>query len=401
VASVSTIKIVSVVGARPNFMKAAPFLRAIERHNLARNGNRIVSVLVHTGQHYDSQMSASFFRELCIPEPNYNLGIGSGSHAEQVGLTMIAFEKLVLKENPDWVVVFGDINATLACSLVSRKVNIRVCHIEAGLRSGDMTMPEEVNRILTDRISDLLLTPDRQSLDNLIKEGINSESVNVVGNIMIDTLDFFLKEATELNIPDIITSLSFPYTRTQSGITELANSMVKYGIITLHRPSNVDDPLKMNRFVEVLKNILQQNLIILWPVHPRTKKNLQHFNLLDSLMEIPGLVLLNPASYLQMLKLLSNAAVLLTDSGGLQAESTVLGVPCLTLRKTTEWVVTLEEYGGTSVLTEIDPASIRSKIQQAFLKGQKPFRPPLWNGNTADLCLDTILRYKQSSATIL
>lgn len=262
------IKIISVVGARPNFMKIAPFIRAIESYNICHD-NSLKHILIHTGQHYDIRMSEAFFRELSIPVPDINLEIGSGSHAEQLGYTMIAFEKVLLEHKPDWVVVVGDVNATLSCSVAAKRLNINVCHIEAGLRSGDMTMPEEINRLVTDRISDLLLTPDTISSGNLRSEGTIDNKIAFVGNIMIDTLEANRPGATALTINDIIhNNLSEGYKF--KGATPSDNS---YAVMTLHRPSNVDQEQVLVPLIEFLLSEVTKDLKLIWPIHPRAKNN--------------------------------------------------------------------------------------------------------------------------------
>jgi UDP-N-acetylglucosamine 2-epimerase (non-hydrolysing) len=383
------MKIISVVGARPNFMKIAPFIRAVEKYN-KENSNSIEHILVHTGQHYDDRMSMKFFQDLEIPEADINLGIGSGTHAEQVGNTMIAFEKVLLQEKPDWVIVLGDVNATLACSVTAKKLLIRVCHIEAGLRSGDETMPEEINRLITDRLSDLLLTPDKLSIENLKKEGVIDSKIKFVGNIMIDTLEANREKATNLNIEDIINSNLISG---QNLDLETIN-LKSFALITLHRPSNVDQKEILQPIIRFLLDEVSNNQAILWPIHPRTQKQLQKFELWEDVLSNEKLILLDPLGYHDMLKLNMETKIMLTDSGGLQEECTVLGTPCLTLRWNTERPITLREHGGASVLVGNNIEKLRKEYQKSVILERIPERPNLWDGETAGRCLDAILGYK-------
>lgn len=386
-----TIKIISVVGARPNFMKIAPFIQAIKVHNNEYSGSdlKINHILVHTGQHYDVSMSKAFFKSLSIPDPNINLEVGSGSHAEQVGNTMIAFEKILRQENPDWVVVVGDVNATLACSVTAKKEGVKVCHIEAGLRSGDMSMPEEINRLVTDRLADLLLTPDRLSNENLRKEGVAENKIVFVGNIMIDTLEANRSKAAELNIETICVENLIGDAKIE--LSGLKNK--KYALMTVHRPSNVDNPDVLRPLVNFICNEVAQDMPLIWPIHPRTEKRLQEFGLWDDVIKSKGMILLKPIGYHEMLRLNMDARLLLTDSGGLQEECTVLGTPCLTLRWNTERPVTLREHGGASVLVGNDIERIMIEYQKTLTIKQKPVRPELWDGKTAGRCLQAILDY--------
>jgi len=372
------MKVISVVGARPNFMKIAPFIRAVEEYN--RNHNNFINhILVHTGQHYDIRMSEAFFRDLDIPEPDINLEIGSGSHAEQLGNTMIEFEKVLLKEKPDWVVVVGDVNATLSCSVIAKRLNIKLCHIEAGLRSGDMTMPEEINRLVTDRLSDLLFTPDLLSSENLRKEGTPEEKIHFVGNIMIDTLEANRKKAERLNVENIIRDNLIEGCKYPDNIKDELN----YALMTLHRPSNVDEEKVFVPLVKFLSEEVTKELHLIWAVHPRARKQLMKFGLWDSVMNNLSLILLEPVGYHEMVRLNMGARVMLTDSGGLQEECCVLGTPCITLRFNTERPVTLREYGGASVLTGNNIDRIREEFQRALSITRTPTRPELWDGHTA------------------
>jgi len=379
------MKIISIVGARPNFMKIAPFIRAIENYNKV-NGIKIEHVLVHTGQHYDIRMSQQFFAELNIPPADIHLEIGSGTHAEQVGKTMIEFEKVVRTEKPEWVVVVGDVNAICAGSIVAKKEHIKLAHIEAGLRSGDITMPEEVNRLVADRLSDLLLTPDRISNANLEKEGVPDEKIKFVGNIMIDTLENEREKATKLNTSEIIKENLLTKRTT---ILQIEND--KYAVVTLHRPSNVDQKEILSHLVDFLSDEVTKDIPVLWPVHPRTQKNLNEFGLIEKLFANPNMILLHPLGYHSMLKLNMHARVVLTDSGGLQEECTVLGTPCLTLRWNTERPITLKEHGGASVLVGNNIERIREEYQKTLTFVRTPVNPELWDGRTAERIITEII----------
>jgi UDP-N-acetylglucosamine 2-epimerase (non-hydrolysing) len=381
------LKIISVVGARPNFMKIAPFVRAIDEHN--RKEDAIEHLLVHTGQHYDVSMSQAFFKALGIPDPDINLEVGSGSHAEQVGGTMIAFEKVLRREKPDWVVVVGDVNATLACSVTAKKEGARVCHIEAGLRSGDMAMPEEINRLVTDRLSDLLLTPDRISGENLRKEGMPESRIVFVGNIMIDTLDANRAQAKELDVMAICLANRWP--EQKSTIADIKSG--KYAVMTMHRPSNVDDPLVLGKLVEFLCREAANEIPLVWTMHPRTEKRLHESGLWHEVIQSKNVILLKPLGYHEMLRLNMDARLLLTDSGGLQEECTVLGTPCLTMRWNTERPITLREQGGASVLVGNSIDKMRKEFRDALHSERKVIRPELWDGQTAGRCLRAIVEF--------
>ncbi|NOX45356.1 MAG: UDP-N-acetylglucosamine 2-epimerase (non-hydrolyzing) [Chlorobi bacterium] len=394
------MKIISVVGARPNFMKIAPFIHAIDNHNSQQvypskpqlsvettNNKHINHLLVHTGQHYDDKMSKAFFRALNIPDADINLGIGSGTHAEQVGNTMIALEKVFEGEKPDWVIVVGDVNATLAASVTAKKLHIKVCHIEAGLRSGDIKMPEEINRLVTDRLSDLLLTPDTISVDNLLKEGTPKERIKFVGNIMIDTLETNREKASTLSIEKIIQDnllINKPF-KGNAGLVKA------YALMTLHRPSNVDKKEVFGPIINFLIDEVAADMPILWPIHPRAKKQLGKFRLWDKVVNTENLILLNPLGYHEMLRLNMDATIMLTDSGGLQEECTILGTPCLTLRWNTERPVTLREYGGASILVGNNVERIRKEYHETLKLDKKPVRPELWDGHTAGRCVEEIV----------
>jgi len=365
------MKWISVVGARPNFIKIAPFCRAVVDYNASKTGQLapIEHLLVHTGQHYDDRMSKTFFTELNIPQADLNLNIGSGSHAEQVGKTMIAFEKVCLTQKPDLVIVVGDVNATAACSITAKKLGISVAHIEAGLRSGDRSMPEEINRLVTDSISDALMAPDEFAVENLLKEGHNPDSMQLSGNIMIDTLDRELAKVEALPLPNGL-------------LPE------KYVVITLHRPANVDCPEKLRALVDAIIAQADTGVQFFWPIHPRTKAKLEEFSLLSSL-EASDITFAQPLGYHALLRLNLSAKAFLTDSGGLQEECCVLGTPCVTLRDNTERPVTLKEHGGTNVLSSI--ADLERNLQQALHSDRKPYRPKNWDGHTAPRMVDFLL----------
>lgn len=383
------MKIISVVGARPNFMKIAPFMRAIEKYN-ATAVDRLEHLLVHTGQHYDHQMSQTFFDSLGIPPADIHLGVGSGSHAEQVGYTMIEFEKVIIKESPDWVVVLGDINATLACAITSKKLHVKCCHIEAGLRSGDWKMPEEINRIVTDRLSDLMLTPDHSSVENLIGEGIPAERIKFVGNIMIDTLMEQRTKAAKLSIRDVV--------KENLLIDDVVLPELKernYAVMTLHRPSNVDDEEVFKSIVDFLTDEVVLDMPLLWPIHPRARKQLELFGLWDKVITTPNLVLMRPIGYNEILRLNMSARLIISDSGGIQGESVALGVKCLILRNNTEWTVTLKENGGSSVLVGNEIENIRKEYRLALGEDSVGSIPELWDGKTAERCLESILAFQK------
>jgi len=382
------MKIISVVGARPNFMKIAPFIKAIDDYNLrvSNHNSQISHLLCHTGQHYDDSMSKAFFEQLDIPEADVNLGIGSGTHAQQVGQTMIEFEKVLRKEKPDWVIVVGDVNATLACSVTAKKEWIKCCHIEAGLRSGDMTMPEEINRIVTDRVCDLLLTPDKMAVENLKTEGAADNRIKFVGNIMIDTLEQNRDRAAGLDINHILRENLFTTGSVFNHVKE-----DEYAVMTLHRPSNVDNKEILTQIVNFICGEVTDKLSLIWAIHPRTVKRLTEFDLFEKVIKNKKVILTSPIGYLEMLRLNMNCKIMLTDSGGLQEECTVLGTPCLTLRWNTERPITLREFGGASVLVGNNIERIRSEFNYTLDLRRNPVRPELWDGHTAQRCLEGIL----------
>ncbi len=374
------LKIVSVVGARPNLMKLAPLA-----HALARHPARIEHQIVHTGQHYDFNMSKTFFESLDIPRPDIDLGIGSGTHAEQVGRTMIEFEKVLQRAKPDWVVVIGDVNATCACSITAKKEHVRCAHVEAGLRSFDLDMPEEINRMVTDRLSDILFTTDAIADANLKAEGVADSRIRRVGNIMIDTLEKHRARAAALDAGRIVAgNLSTP----DAGAALPALPDDGFAVLTLHRPSNVDDPAVLGRLMDFFLADLAPEMPLIWPIHPRTRKHLELFGLLPRIVACPRIVLTNPLGYHEMLRLNMGARVMFTDSGGLQEECCVLGTPCLTLRWNTERPVTTAEHGGVSLLVGNDISAIRTQYHRVKILTRTAHRPPLWDGHTAERIAD-------------
>ncbi len=347
--------IVHVIGARPNYMKIAPLIESL------RTGSPFRQVLVNTGQHYDDIMSRAFVRDLGLPTPDYDLGVGSGSHAAQTAAVMVEFEKVCLAEKPDLVVVVGDVNSTVAASLVAAKLLVPVAHVEAGLRSRDRTMPEEINRIVTDRLSDLLLTPSPDGNANLLAEGVPAERIHLVGNIMIDSLLRHLPMATLDRIRDRIP--------VDAGT---------YAVLTLHRPSNVDNGDVFRRILAAIRAIAD-SMPVVFPVHPRTRQRIREFGL-DR--DFDGVILHDPLGYIDFLSLTSHARLVLTDSGGLQEESTALGIPCLTLRENTERPITVSE--GTNQIVGTDTEAILAGYRRAFSPAAARRRPELWDGRTAD-----------------
>lgn len=351
--------IVAVVGARPNFMKIAPVMEAFRRAEIPVH-------LVHTGQHYDASMKASFFGQLGIPEPDVDLEVGSGSHADQTGQIMIRFEPVLDRFSPSAVVVVGDVNSTIACALVAVKKGIPVFHVEAGLRSFDRSMPEEINRVLTDQLSELLFTTEAEARDNLLKEGIAGERIHFIGNVMIDSL---LGHANRAVSPS--------ETLARYGREHLLGDSSSYGVVTLHRPSNVDEPTVLRALMGTLGRI-SARLPLVFPVHPRTEARLQELDVDAS----EALALLPPVGYLEMLGLMKDATVVLTDSGGMQEETTALGVPCVTLRENTERPITVSE--GTNTVVGSDPGRIEAAVDAVLATGgKKGKRPELWDGKAA------------------
>lgn len=392
------MKIISVVGARPNFMKIAPFCRAIARHNnsleapLHSSSIHIDHILVHTGQHYDDRMSRAFFESLNIPDADINLNVHGGTNSEQIEATMEAFEPIVAAEKPDWVVVVGDVNATAACSQVAKKHGIRVAHIEAGLRSHDLDMPEEHNRLIADSLSSLLLTPDRIASKTLEEEGKDPSAIEFVGNIMIDTLEEQRSKAAALDLHTIIAENAL----SEEPIAEETRADLDAGnfaFVTMHRPSNVDKQEILKPIINFLCNEVAQEMTLIWPVHPRTRKNLEAFGLWDSIIQNPRIIVTYPLDYHDLLRINMGAKLALTDSGGLQEECCVLGTPCLTLRWNTERPITLQEHGGASILVGNSVESIRSGYKTILHTETKPMRPELWDGHAAERCVAALVNH--------
>lgn len=353
------IRIMNVVGARPNFMKIAPIVRAMKKYSNLQN------ILVHTGQHYDERMSKLFFDDLQMPKPDVYLNVGSASHAVQTAKIMVEFEKVLLKEKPDLVVVVGDVNSTVACSLVAVKMGIKVAHVEAGLRSFDRSMPEEINRLLTDAISDFLFVTEQSGLDNLKKEGIPAEKVHFVGHVMIDSLIHFAEKAKESTIRN-----------------ELNPDHQDYALVTLHRPSNVDSKENFVNLLNAFEDIEKQ-IKIVFPIHPRSRKMIDTFGLQDKVAGMKNLQILEPLGYLDFMNLMHNAKFLLTDSGGIQEETTFLGIPCITMRENTERPITVDV--GTNILVGSDTELIKKEAKNILDgKAKKGQIPKLWDGKAAE-----------------
>jgi len=353
------VKFLLVAGARPNFMKIAPVLEAFRPYRGAHQVR-----LVHTGQHYDARMSGDFFRDLGIPEPDVNLEVGSASHAEQTARVMVAFEQVCLREMPDWVVVVGDVNSTLACAITARKLGIRVAHVEAGLRSRDMSMPEEINRLCTDAVSDLLFTTDEIASQNLRKEGVPEEKIRFVGNTMIDTLLRHVERARALPLPEGFS---------QGG----------FAVLTLHRPANVDSRERLLAILGALGAVAGR-MPVVFPAHPRTARNLRPGDL------HPNIRVCDPLGYLRFLGLVANSRMVLTDSGGIQEETTVLGIPCLTLRPNTERPITCQV--GTNLIVGTDPAKIREAALAVLKNGARPHSvPEKWDGRAGERIVEVLL----------
>ncbi len=360
------MKIFLIAGARPNFMKIAPIARAFETYT------HVAYKIIHTGQHYDQNMSDVFFEELGIRQPDYHLGAGGGTHAQQTSKIMTRFEQICEADKPDMVIVVGDVNSTLACSIVAKKMHIPVAHVEAGLRSFDMEMPEEINRLVTDSISDLFFVTEQQGMDNLIQEGKNKNTLHFVGHVMIDNLFYQLTKLEKIEKNGFL-------------FKDFKEKNPTYGVVTLHRPSNVDDKKVLNRIVATLTDI-SNKIPLVFPIHPRTRKNMKRFGI------VPGsnIKLTDPLSYMEFLFLWKDAALALTDSGGLQEETTALGIPCLTIRENTERPITVTE--GTNELV----GSSREKILNAFKQiidgnwktGQSP---KFWDGNAAKRIAEVIV----------
>lgn len=348
-----------IAAARPNFMKIAPLYHELATQSWCR------PYIVHTGQHYDANMFDAFFSDLHLPKPHFHLNVGSGSHAEQTGGVMIAYEKVALTEKPDAVIVVGDVNSTAACAMVGAKLRIPTVHLEAGLRSGDRRMPEEINRLITDAIADVLWTPSPDADENLIREGIAPDKIDMVGNIMIDSYEM-LRQAIAMND-----------TAMQFGLTSRT-----YAVVTLHRPSNVDDRKILGRLVAQLVAAAQE-IDLVFAVHPRTQRRIEEFGLRDSLLACPRIKVTEPLGYIQFMNLVSGAAAVVTDSGGLQEESTYLGIPCLTLRENTERPITLTEGSNRLVAADDLLVELLAAISGRWETGR---RPANWDGRAAARC---------------
>ncbi|AKF79808.1 UDP-N-acetylglucosamine 2-epimerase [Myxococcus fulvus 124B02] len=361
-------KVIHIVGARPNFMKVAPIHRAIAARN------QLQQVLVHTGQHYDVKMSDVFFSDLGLPAPEVHLGIGSGSHAQQTAKTMVELERVFLEHKPDLVSVVGDVNSTVAAALVSSKLGIALAHVEAGLRSYSRHQPEEINRVVTDRLSDLLLTPSRDADANLLKEGADPERIHFVGNVMIDSLLASKERADQLPV-----------------LKTLGVEPRGYAVCTLHRPSNVDDPKLLGGLLSAISHVASR-VPVVFPVHPRTRKMISEQGLGSWFERSPNLRPVDPMGYLEFLALTSQAKLILTDSGGLQEETTALGVPCLTLRENTERPITVEQ--GTNEVVGTDPDRIRESADRVLDgQGKKGRIPEYWDGRSGERIADLFARF--------
>ncbi len=358
------LKVLLVAGARPNFMKVAPIYAEMRRRE-----DEFAPMIVHTGQHYGAAMSGGFFEDLKMLRADVQLGVGSASHAVQTAKIMMEFEPVLFEQKPDWVLVVGDVNSTIACALVCSKLGIKIAHVEAGLRSRDRTMPEEINRILTDAISDLLLTTSQDADENLLADGIPQEKIRFVGNVMIDSLREHLELSESSNIRE-----------------DLVLTEGEYAVVTLHRPSNVDGRATLSRIMNSLMEIAK-DVPVVFPIHPRTRAKINEFEI-----KTDGVTLTEPFGYLDFMRLYSGAKLVLTDSGGLQEETTVLGIPCLTLRENTERPITIEM--GTNVLVGTDPAKIKEAVANALTRGKSSEIkiPPLWDGKAAGRICDELLR---------
>ncbi len=361
------LKILNVVGARPNFMKIAPIHRIMEASETMK------PILVHTGQHYDDSMSKIFFEDLNLPEPDIYLGVGSGTHAQQTGAVMVELENILMQIKPDLVIVVGDVNSTMASAQVASKLCIPIAHVEAGLRSFDRTMPEEINRMVTDALADFLFVTEESGRQNLLNEGIAPEKIYFVGNVMIDSLLSHLKKAQN---SDIISQLNLDHQQ--------------YALLTLHRPSNVDDRDTFHAILNALEQI-EKKISIIFPIHPRSRKMIDQFQFGSQIEKMKNFKLIDPLGYLDFLHLMENAKFVLSDSGGIQEETTVLGIPCLTIRKNTERPVTVEM--GTNVVVGMDPDKIVDESLKILSEQSKQGKiPPMWDGNAAQRIVEILER---------
>lgn len=362
-------KIHLIAAARPNFMKIAPLYHALSQENWCR------ASIVHTGQHYDYNMSESFFRDLKLPEPDFHLEVGSGSHAEQTGRVMIEYEKIAQQSRPDWVVVAGDVNSTLACALVGTKLCVPVVHLEAGLRSGDRSMPEEINRLATDAIADVLWTPSADADANLLRENVPADRIDRVGNFMIDSYEMLRSPIAAANMVQVFSL-----------------EPRRYAVVTLHRPANVDNADALASLIAQLSKA-SASLPMVFAVHPRTRKRLQQFGLMEKLENSANIRLTEPLGYIEFMNLVSNAAAVVTDSGGVQEETTYLGIPCLTLRDTTERPITIEEGSNRLVQTHALMDVLDDVMNGRFRTGR---RPELWDGKAAQRAVVALKRRAQT-----
>jgi UDP-N-acetylglucosamine 2-epimerase (non-hydrolysing) len=368
------MKVIQVVGARPNFMKVAPLHRAIQKLT------GWTSKIVHTGQHFDAKMSDVFFTQLELPEPDFFLGIGGGSHTEVTAKIMVAFEKIVEAEKPDLIIVVGDVTSTLACTLVAIKMGIKVAHVEAGLRSFDRTMPEELNRLLTDSVADYLFVTEESGMQHLKNEGVADERVFFTGNVMIDSLVRYQEKAKTTTILDDL-GLATAASGLSTNDSRLATS--DYIVMTMHRPANVDTEKGLQSILELIE-LSSQDTKIIFPIHPRTRAHMEKFGLADRLDQAKNLIMTEPLGYLEFIQLMSNATAILTDSGGIQEETTYLGIPCLTFRDSTERPITVT-LGTNQLLSDLDPKKTYAALKEILAgKVKKGSIPPLWDGKAAE-----------------